>query len=87
MFIVDALLGNFDRHNGNWGILVDEEKQTAEIAPVYDCGSCLYPQLAAGEMKDVLEKKKKLTDEYLFIPHLRWKKTEKRFHILILFHP
>ena len=25
MFIADALLGNFDRHNGNWGILVDEE--------------------------------------------------------------
>ena len=24
MFVVDALLGNFDRHNGNWGFLVDE---------------------------------------------------------------
>ena len=54
MFIVDALLGNFDRHNGNWGILVDEERQTAEIAPVYDCGSCLYPQLGSQEMEAVL---------------------------------
>ena len=27
MFIADAFLGNFDRHNGNWGFLVDEEKQ------------------------------------------------------------
>ncbi|WP_313563649.1 HipA domain-containing protein, partial [Ruminiclostridium cellobioparum] len=51
MFIADALLGNFDRHNGNWGILVDERLQTAEIAPVYDCGSCLYPQLAAENMQ------------------------------------
>ena len=66
MFIVDALLGNFDRHNGNWGILVDEEKQTAEIAPVYDCGSCLYPQLAAGEMKDVLEKEAEI-DRRIFV--------------------
>lgn len=66
MFIVDALLGNFDRHNGNWGILVDEEKQTAEIAPVYDCGSCLYPQLAAGEMKDVLEKEEEI-DRRIFV--------------------
>ena len=41
MFIADAFLGNFDRHNGNWGFLVDEEKQQAELAPVYDCGSCL----------------------------------------------
>ena len=24
-FTADALLGNFDRHNGNWGILVDEQ--------------------------------------------------------------
>ena len=54
MFIADALLGNFDRHNGNWGILVDEQSKTAEIAPVYDCGSCLYPQLAAKDMGDVL---------------------------------
>ena len=55
MFIADALLGNFDRHNGNWGILVDEYAQTAEIAPVYDCGSCLYPQLAPEQMERVLE--------------------------------
>lgn len=66
MFIADALLGNFDRHNGNWGILVDEEKQTAEIAPVYDCGSCLYPQLAASEMKDVLEKEAEI-DKRIFV--------------------
>jgi len=54
MFIADALLGNFDRHNGNWGILVDEQSKTAEIAPVYDCGSCLYPQLAVKDMEAVL---------------------------------
>lgn len=54
MFIADALLGNFDRHNGNWGILVNEQSKTAEIAPVYDCGSCLYPQLAVKDMEAVL---------------------------------
>ena len=25
IFIIDALLGNFDRHNGNWGFLYDEK--------------------------------------------------------------
>ena len=55
MFIADAFLGNFDRHNGNWGFLVDEEKQQAELAPVYDCGSCLYPQLDLERMKNVLQ--------------------------------
>ncbi|NLN47737.1 MAG: CtkA family protein, partial [Clostridiales bacterium] len=56
MFIADAFLGNFDRHNGNWGILVDEHMETAEIAPIYDCGSCLYPQLAAEDMQSVLDR-------------------------------
>ncbi len=55
MFVVDALLGNFDRHNGNWGILVDEQNQTAQIAPVYDCGSCLYTQLDIVQMSKVLD--------------------------------
>ena len=60
MFIADALLGNFDRHKGNWGILVDEENQAAEIAPVYDCGSCLYPQLGAHEMQAVLDDEREI---------------------------
>ena len=55
VFIIDALIGNWDRHNGNWGFLVDEEKQQAELAPVYDCGSCLYPQLDLERMKTVLQ--------------------------------
>lgn len=54
MFIADALLGNFDRHNGNWGFLVDEQKQQVELAPIYDCGSCLYPQLDLERMEKVV---------------------------------
>lgn len=54
MFIVDALLGNFDRHNGNWGFLYDENENITEIAPVYDCGSCLLPQADEKVMRKVL---------------------------------
>ena len=68
MFIADALLGNFDRHNGNWGILVDEPNQTAEIAPVYDCGSCLYPQLAMEDMKSVLDNKEEINKRIFVFP-------------------
>ncbi len=60
MFIADALLGNFDRHNGNWGILVDERLQTAEVAPVYDCGSCLYPQMAVEDMPRLLNSEEEI---------------------------
>lgn len=68
MFIADALLGNFDRHNGNWGILVDERLQTAEIAPVYDCGSCLYPQLAAENMQAVLDSEDEINKRIFTFP-------------------
>jgi len=44
MFIVDALIGNWDRHNGNWCFLYNSRTDEISIAPVYDCGSCLYPQ-------------------------------------------
>lgn len=54
MFIVDAFLGNFDRHNGNWGFLVDMATQETSIAPIYDCGSCLLPQADEKIMKSVL---------------------------------
>lgn len=43
MFIVDALIGNWDRHNGNWGFLYDARTDQMTLAPVYDCGSSLYP--------------------------------------------
>lgn len=54
MFIADTLLANFDRHNGNWGFLVNEEKKTIRLAPVYDCGSCLLPRLSDDQMRQYL---------------------------------
>lgn len=68
MFVADALLGNFDRHNGNWGILIDEQKQTAEIAPVYDCGSCLYPQLGVEKMGKVLNSEDEINHRIFVFP-------------------
>ena len=55
MFIVDALIGNWDRHNGNWGFLYNSRTDEMTIAPVYDCGSCLYPQADESIMKITLE--------------------------------
>lgn len=68
MFIVDALLGNFDRHNGNWGLLIDEKLKTVEIAPVYDCGSCLYPQLSEEGMQKVLDSDDEINQRIYVFP-------------------
>lgn len=60
MFIADALLGNFDRHNGNWGFLYDDNSGETEIAPVFDCGSCLLPQADEKVMRKVLSEESEL---------------------------
>lgn len=54
MFIIDAFIGNWDRHNGNWGFLYDDRTDEMTLAPVYDCGSCLYPQADEQIMEAVL---------------------------------
>jgi hypothetical protein len=54
MFVMDALVGNFDRHNGNFGFLFNRDTSEYEIAPVYDCGSCLLPQADDDKLKEIL---------------------------------
>ena len=41
MFIIDCLIGNSDRNNGNWGI-IQHYDDSFSIAPVFDNGSCLH---------------------------------------------
>lgn len=55
MFIVDALIGNTDRHNGNFGFIKNIKTEELEIAPVYDCGSCLFSTFTDEKMQEVLE--------------------------------
>lgn len=68
MFIVDALIGNWDRHNGNWGFLYDTRTDKMELAPVYDCGSSLYPQADDKIMERVLTNESELNFRIFEIP-------------------
>ena len=70
MYIVDALLGNFDRHGSNWGFLKKNNQYT--LAPIFDNGSCLYPQLSD---EDEMIKIMNSVDE-----------TNKRIYILFQHH-
>ena len=51
LYLMDALLGNFDRHGGNWGFI--KEKNSYLPAPIFDNGSCLFPNLIDSD--DMLE--------------------------------
>lgn len=53
MFIVDALIGNFDRHGLNWGFV--KRNGAYALAPVFDNGSCLFPALTdESEMRSII---------------------------------
>lgn len=55
IFIVDAFIGNWHRHNGNWGYMHCEKTNRVELAPIYDCGSSLYPEADIVLKKTILE--------------------------------
>lgn len=62
MFVVDALIGNTDRNNSNWGIIVDTEGRK-RIAPVYDNGNCLNCKWDDGKIESVLSDQQKFVAE------------------------
>ncbi len=80
VFVVDALLGNFDRHNGNWGFLFNVATQTADIAPVYDCGSCLLPQADEKTMREVLSNEDALNARVYQFPTSAIRKDNKKIN-------
>ena len=80
MFVMDAFLGNFDRHNGNWGFLVNKEMGTIRVSPIYDCGSCLYPQLGEDGMKQVLSSEKELESRIFTFPNSAIKEKNKKIN-------
>lgn len=54
MFIIDALIGNEDRHNGNWGFLKDIRNEKLRFAPIYDCGSSLHSIYTDERMEECM---------------------------------
>lgn len=68
MFIVDALIGNWNRHNGNWGFLYNNSTDEVVLAPVFDCGSSLYPQADDELMTRILNNKNEFNHRIFDIP-------------------
>lgn len=68
-FVVDAFLGNWDRHNGNWGYLYNLETGENKIAPIFDNGSSLFPQADEKIMKLVMSNKSELYRRVYDIPY------------------
>lgn len=68
IFIIDAILGNFDRHAGNWGYLYNEKAQIAKFAPVYDCGSCLFSRASDDAFEKILSNEQEFNKRIFTYP-------------------
>lgn len=51
--VIDGLIGNNDRNNGNWGILSCGDKR--ELAPIFDNGACFYPKKTTLAIEQLLK--------------------------------
>jgi hypothetical protein len=80
VFVIDAMLGNFDRHNGNWGFLHDAAAGNSEIAPVFDCGSCLLPQANDDVIREVLANEDALNARVFQYPTSAIKQNDRKIN-------
>lgn len=64
MAVVDVLIDNSDRNNGNWGILRDENTNTSCLAPVYDNGNA-FTSKASDEQLAAYLRETDLTDRLI----------------------
>ncbi len=80
MFIADSFVGNFDRHNGNWGFLINESLKKIEIAPIYDCASCLYPQLIDDKIEQIINDEDELKARVFVFPNSALKMNDKKIN-------
>lgn len=54
MFIIDCLISNNDRNNGNWGVIVNTKKKTTRLAPIYDNGSAFNNKSSDTQLINIL---------------------------------
>ena len=54
MFIVDALIGNNDRNNGNWGVIVNNKTGDTVVSPVFDNGASFNTKSSDEQISKIL---------------------------------
>ena len=65
-FVIDSFVGNFDRHMGNWGYIANNNKLS--LAPMYDFGSTLLPQLGDDGWGTIINDEYELTKRCMVFP-------------------
>lgn len=54
MFVVDALIGNNARNNGDWGVLVNNKTNETTVCPVFDNGASFNTKSSDEQIKKIM---------------------------------
>ncbi|MDR1421242.1 MAG: HipA domain-containing protein [Coriobacteriales bacterium] len=65
MFVVDYLIGNNDRNNTNWGVLLNIDGKPKGLAPVFDNGNAFYGKRSDTTLVKRLSSKALLEEDAL----------------------
>lgn len=77
MYIIDALIGNFDRHGANWGFL--KKNNQYRFAPIFDNGSSLFPRRNSEVlMREAMESKETIEEMTFKYPTSQIKLRKKK---------
>ena len=68
MFVIDAFIGNNDRNNGNWGVLLDQRTGTITLAPVYDNGNAFFNKRSVAQMEKRLGDDRLMAEDAYLVP-------------------
>lgn len=55
MFVIDAFLGNNDRNEGNWGLILDRKTNKIRIAPVFDNGAAFFNKSSSEKLYSIYD--------------------------------
>lgn len=65
MLCWDALIGNSDRHEGNWAVMWNQKKQRYQLSPFFDNGASLTHVIKEEEILRYQNDEKKCLSRYL----------------------
>ena len=65
-FVIDALVGNFNRNTDNWGFIF--ENNQLKLAPIYGFGSSLFPEISDDGAELLLNNKTEMAKKCLVFP-------------------
>ncbi len=78
MLLFDALIGNTDRHQDNWGLLWAQKQPCVRMAPVFDNGTSLGYEILESKMNHFASPARMQTYIAKGRHHLRWQLNDSK---------